>query len=190
MKMFRPRPKKDLRWEVNDAELEYNSGTVGIATLCSGNQLVGGLGKAHVNIKRMIFEATVCVQNNELEEAALQAVWGRSAWMLLLVDEDDTTVYDPVVSSVRRDEVVLREGLTERIGWGTVTELVTNLLRSQSAAFMAQCKIEFDVKCNRRLTTDQLLQFYITRTGSPDMDVAATTNFSVDMRLRTLYQVP
>jgi len=189
---FPSRKAKDLRWIVNDVVGSFSSTVLAIGPLLQGDTLVAGAGRSHVNIKRMIFQMNVGVRTADLLGTGdNNETWGRAAWMLALVDQDDDTSYNPDDAETLTSETVLRDGITPRIGWATVSNLVAPTTVSQTAAFFATHYERFDVKSNRRLDSDKDVTLYIVRSSLANLDNDhVDVEFAFEARLRVLYQVP
>jgi len=190
VKRFPVRKPRNYRWIVEELQADsVTDGAVSHGPLLIGADLLGGTGRGHVNLKRFVFDLQFMIRTEYLEVAALAGAWAFMHYALLIVDVDDTTTYDPGFPPGIGEETSIRDGFTDRIGWGTIAPAGGAV--SQSAAFMAQTRISFDVKSNRRFTTDQAVRIYTRlddqtefgRTLDPDI-------FGWYCRLRTLYEVP
>jgi len=189
MKRYPARAPKNYAWITTNFVLNYNDATVGVADLLLGATLAVSLRQqARVcNIKRIIMDHTLMVHTNDLEDETLAGVWGVAGWAVLLVDEDDTTVYDPITGDIQ-DETVLLIGATDRIGWGTVPAISTS--QSQSAAFMASTRWTNDIRSNRRMSNDQKLVIHATRHGQASYNRLGDHDFIHTVLTRILIQLP
>jgi len=189
---FIRRPPKNLVWRVNCGLNAFSAIDVAIIELASGQDIMGTETREHCNIKRMICDIHVGVQTTDINLDNSET-WGLTSWMLLLVDKDDDSVYDPAFPETRQNELVLQDGILPRIGLRNDTQFPPSSLEEKTtwAVFPLTAHHHFDVKCNRRFTTDQVLAMYLTReaeAGSNEMNLNTTNNFACHVSMRTLFQ--
>jgi len=188
---FQARKPKDYKWTHSIALGTAADDTITDGLMLQGSDCVpqASLAKGHFNLQRLILDLAVGIANPTLEDSTA-ATWSYAWWALMLLDEDDTTVYNPEDSTTLIEETVLMHGMTERIGWSTVQDAIAPLI-SQSAAFMAQANVRRDVRSNRRMTSDQVLRLFLTMEDNTSWARGSDNdNYIVTMSLRTLIKLP
>jgi len=191
MKRYPVRRPKDYRWEAHRAEGTLSEATVLTDVICQpSNAFITGA-REHLNLQRILGTVTLSVVNDDLLSIST-ALYTRCSWMILLVDNDDATAYDPEASDNLQDEVVLAHGETEYFGYGTTQSLLVaggGVVLAQTAVCMAYAQIKVDVRTNRKIeNNNQHLGLYITR--PPFNEISDDLDVSYESTFRTLLKKP
>lgn len=144
------------------------------------------------NIIRVVGDVYISIDPTELNDVADNFIFGPAYWALIIVDEDDDTIYSPDTASVF-DEKLLAYGMTPPIGLLLDTSAMvggTGLGVSQGHQVPAGLSFHIDAHSNRRLSNDQVLRFLITRPDDVELTLQGSALYSLGLALRTLLKLP
>lgn len=179
---------------VSDFEL-LTSGVVSSEIIVAGESdiEVRSVGHTHANLKRIVGDITwwpLFASAAETFQDDPPSTWRSLSWFLLIVDNDDDSIYDPTSATHLSEERVLAHG---NLGSGFQRYLLptggTSLDVHVDGVFQSQAvTTHIDVSSNRRLTSDTDVRLYLTADGSPDDE---GTNFGFYRAvLRALVKFP
>jgi len=189
MKRVFARKKKNYLWLPRASTGSFNSSTVAEAVLSEGAGIdnTTGFSRKEWNLQRVVGEFTVGVNLDDLGETGPFLVCGPVSWGIYIRDFDDPTAYDPAVEDFGK-ELVLAWGLTDRIGYGN-TDPVGGA-PAQSAAFNANVTVHFDIRTNRRFTSDSVLAIAFTRDATTALSTNTNNPYIVKVISRVLHKFP
>lgn len=194
---FAARVPKKYTWDMANAVGQFSDATVLAVDMVTGanfqqGQAVVVTQSRVANVIRIVGDITMNVNPTELNDVADNFIYGPAYWGILVVDEDDNTVYAPD-SSVIFDERVLAWGLTPPIGLLLDTSAFaggTGLGVSQGHQVPCGVTWHVDIHSNRRLSADDILRFVITRPPEAEITLQGGALYSCALALRTLLKLP
>jgi len=193
----RARVPKKYAWVTNQVVASFDSSNVVQDTLVDGSEFTHSTGLSrqdHVlNIQRIVGDVVFTVSAQvDFNPVTDTFIYGPVAWGLIIIDSDDLTTYDPETSSIT-DETMLGLGMTDHIGLLVDTGSFvggTGLSTTWGHQVGLSTRLHLDIHTNRRLTSDQSLQFICTRPSSSAIALNGGIEYAMQSQLRVLVKFP
>lgn len=194
---FAPRAPKKYAWQCSNDLGQFTDATTLAVNLAVGADFQAGqavvISESRVaNVIRIVGDVSINIDPTELNDVSDNFIYGPAYWAIIIVDEDDNTVYSPD-SGVVFDEKMLAWGLSPPIGLLLDTSAFvggTGLGVSQGHNIPCGVTWHVDVHSNRRLSNDEILRFVITRPPEAEVTLQGGALYTATLALRTLLKLP
>lgn len=144
-----------------------------------------------MNVQRILVDLTVSLPPELLNDVTDTYIMGCLKWMVIIVDENDLTVYDPDASNWV-DEKVLAYGFTDPIGCiidVNAQAAGTGISSTFGHNLPFATHVKLDIATNRRMSNDEICMLCMTRDADA-LTSQTDVSYGIDIVSRTLVKLP
>jgi len=194
MKRYPVRPKKNYVWVTQGFTGGFDASDILPLDLVDGSDFLPAvLSSREFNLQRIIVKAVISVHTNDIDTEEL-FVYGASDYVLYIRDTDEEVgTVDPSAPADIADEIILGAGQTDIIGHlATDSAFVggTGTNNAYGTAIQPWCRLDLDIRTNRKISAGQLLTLALTRNGDGGISVLTDHSYIITMLSRVLVKLP